>query len=193
MKTDSSAATPSFERHRAISWDQHGRDIDAVVTRTHEYLLRMNRRAEIVIAVQTGGLALAAAFLYAFDLKCFDFVRTRGYIGDARLPEVEILEWIRPETEALIKDYGANAILVDDNFDTGRTISAIVKRLPNLTVAVANSKQPGAEPHHVYGRALNPYIYYDYPSERQPYPEYDPGTSLGLLLSLNVRGRGDGP
>ncbi|MDE2498578.1 MAG: hypothetical protein KGL56_00170 [Alphaproteobacteria bacterium] len=193
MTNQSPAVVPGFEKHRAISWDQHGRDIDAVIMRTHDYLTRMNRRAEIVIAVQTGGLALAAAFLYAFNLKHFDFVRTRSYDGDVRLPKTEILQWIRPETEALVNDGGANAILVDDNFDTGGTIRAVLERLPNLTVAVANSKRSGASPEHVFGRVLCPHIYYDYPSERTPYPEYALSEGVRLLLDLKTCGRGDSP
>ncbi len=109
-----------------------------------------NQKNPLFVVVLKGSLIFAADLLRAVRTPCtLECMRAQSYgaaMTSQRTPEVEAMEF---------DCSGRDIIILEDIVDTGRTISAITRRLqacsPNSVRAAALLDKPGArDPHNAY-------------------------------------------
>lgn len=84
-----------------------------------------------IVGVLTGSLVVVADLIRQLDLPMrVGVIQTRSYRGSATRPgELEIDDTMLPEVR------GRHVLLVDDIFDTGRTLAEVVRKMERLQPA----------------------------------------------------------
>ncbi len=92
-------------------------------------------RSLTILGVLTGSLVLVADLIRRLDLPLqVGVIQTRSYRGASTRPgELEINNTMLPDIR------GRNVLLVDDIFDTGRTLQALIEQMRSLEPASLRS------------------------------------------------------
>lgn len=117
------------ERAFPVSWDQLHRDARALAWR-----LTGRGQWESIIAVTRGGLVPAAIVARELEVRLIDTVCVATYDHQER-GVVDILKAVESP------DHGI--LVVDDLVDTGTTMTAVRKMLPNAHIAAVYAKPEG--------------------------------------------------
>jgi len=121
-----------------VSWDELHRNAKALAWRLLE-----KGPWKGVVAVTRGGLVPAAIVARELDLRVIETVCVRGYEDDdtnpSPAPEVSILK-----PPANVGD-GGGWVVIDDLIDTGRTVEALKKFMPEAHYAAVYAK-PKSKP-----------------------------------------------
>lgn len=112
--------------HRHLSWQ----DVDAAC----DYIARMHPRTERILAVARGGLVPAAIIAHKLNIKRIASVQCMSYTDQQRGQLV------------LVGDLpshmnSATTLVVDDIWDTGKTLALVSEAYPRACRAVLVAKQ----------------------------------------------------
>lgn len=117
------------DEREVLTWTDFGtasRDLAADV-------LRSGFEAEVVVAIERGGLLLAGGIAYALGLKSCGAVNAEFYTGVGTRLDTPIL--LPPFLDAESID-GKKVLLVDDVSDSGRTLAMVVTLLEGMGAEV---------------------------------------------------------
>jgi xanthine phosphoribosyltransferase len=112
-----------------VTWEDVERRVRTLVAALSDEGVPFER----VLAVARGGLVPAALVAAALGVRRVEAVQVRHYDGDRRLDAPVVVDVPTPSD-------GARTLVVDDVFETGRTIELLRERLPEATYAVLYAK-----------------------------------------------------
>lgn len=124
------------EKAFPVSWDQFHRDARALAWR----LAGVNANWAGIVCITRGGLVPAAIISRELGIRVIETVGVASYHDYANQGEMHVLKEVSP---ALLKDGGANVLIIDDLTDTGKTAKVVRDMLPNAHFAAVYAKPKG--------------------------------------------------
>jgi xanthine phosphoribosyltransferase len=120
-----------------VSWDQIHRDSRALAWRL-DGRGPDNGAWRAVVAITRGGMAPAMIVARELDIRTVDTISVKSYDHQSQ-SEAEIIKM----PNAVVVGDGTGILLVDDLVDTGKTLEAVRKVMPNAHVATVYAKPKG--------------------------------------------------
>ena len=120
-----------------VSWDQIHRDSRALAWRL-DGRGPDNGAWRAVVAITRGGMAPAMIVARELDIRTVDTISVKSYDHRSQ-SEAEIIKM----PNAVVVGDGTGILLVDDLVDTGKTLEAVRKVMPNAHVATVYAKPKG--------------------------------------------------
>jgi xanthine phosphoribosyltransferase len=119
-----------------VSWDQFHRDARALAWR----LAGVNGKWRAIVCITRGGLVPAAIIARELDIRLIETVCVASYHDYLAQGELQVLKEITPD---LLKDEGADVLIVDDLTDTGKTAAVVRAMMPRAHFATVYAKPQG--------------------------------------------------
>ena len=150
----------SYDKSFPVSWEELHRNSRALAWRVLELAPFKG-----IIAVTRGGLVPAAIVARELDIRLIDTVCVQSYT-DKNQGLVEFLK------DAGDTGTGKKWLVVDDLVDTGETIKAIRKKLPNAHYATVYAKPSGCKQVDTFVTEVSQdtWIYFPWDLEMKPAP-----------------------
>jgi hypoxanthine phosphoribosyltransferase len=131
-----------IEQHQHIvspaEFDSNARKLVSMV---EQYLVDHNRRIDVIGALDRGGTPLLSYFTQTLDLQDGgDLIRIKAYDNGGQPVPVIVTKWFSPETKVKIRDEGINVLVLDEVFETKRTVFKMRSLLPKSIIAVMDGK-----------------------------------------------------
>jgi xanthine phosphoribosyltransferase len=110
-----------------------------------------NKRYEVIVAITRGGLVPSVILAHKLKIRAIDTIDLRSYSDEHE--QDDTVRIVRACDYVLIHRKGKGVLIVDDLIDTGNTIEAARKMLPEADVAVVYARSNKIDSVDYYGRA----------------------------------------
>lgn len=124
------------EKAFPVSWDQFHRDARALAWR----LAGINGDWNAIVCITRGGLVPAAIISRELGIRLIETVCVASYHDYTEQGDLKVLKEINP---VLLRDQGADTLIVDDLTDTGKTASIVRAMMPKAHFATVYAKPKG--------------------------------------------------